>query len=239
MYEGVVSVRHHDTDTIETSISQNDINPIELTDDVLNRLGVTRYSIKSVHNLQNTMLLHGRALDITPLLKPKPILTTHDGVEVTSKDVMIWIAYQDASNLYNPKYKDAPCQKRVSTFLMEQYSKPVLVFSTLDACINYINTKWAELHPEPIFVTEDGVGIYKGMKYCYCPKEGYTRQGNKCKIIDYNTANEDSGKRDDVKYFSTIEITEAYLNRTWAKAEADKLDAEYQSLLKSKQCQNK
>lgn len=127
----------------------------------------------------------------------------------------------------------------LSNYLETTYPKLTVIFSTLEKCQSYIDQKWAELHPEPIFVTEDGLKIYKGMKYCYCPKEGYTRQGNKCTIIDYNTANEDSGKRDDVKYFSTIEITEAYLNRTWAKAEADKLDAEYQSLLKSTLCQNK
>ena len=212
--------------------SPTDINPIELTDEIKRKLVDGGGCFYYLHNRQNWHTVFGyKTLDITPLLKPKPILTTHDKAEINDNQEMIWIAYQDATNLYDPKFKDAPCQKRVSTFLMEQYSKPVLVFSTLDACINYINTKWAELHPEPIFVTEDGVNKFKGDFFWYCRKSGYYANGVKSEI---KIANAYEGYKcgEEAKVFSNPAITQAYLNKVWA-------ETEYNNLLKTKSCQNK
>jgi uncharacterized protein YbdZ (MbtH family) len=197
----------------------------------MEKLGVIGNFRKALHMLQNSRTLNGTCpLDITPLLHPKPILTTHDGVDVTSEDTMIWIAYQDATNLYDPKFKNVPCQIKVSTFLMEQYSKPVLVFSTLEKCQSYIDQKWAELHPEPIFVTEDGAGMNKGDAFWYCWESGYCTNGHR----DAPSCQITYGKPSSELYvrFSTHELAQAYLNKVWA-------ETEYQSLLKAKQCQNK
>ena len=207
--------------------TSDEINPIELTTEIIERLELVGSFKKTLHEWQNARTIHGRPIDITPLLKPKPILTTHDGVEVFDKSTVIHVAYQSGCNGYDPKIKDVVLSIPLSIYLESEYPALTVIFSTLEKCQSYIDQKWAELHPEPIFVTEDGVGIYKGMKYCYCFKNGYRRDGNKCTVINCAPATVDSGSREDVKYFSTEAIAQAYINKVWA-------ENEYQSLLKSK-----
>lgn len=120
-----------------------DINPIELTDDVLNKLRIKASTKKSVHELQNSSMLHGIALDITPLLKPKPILTTHDGVEVFDKSAVVYICYEDATNSFDGNIKDNPFRWVVSDS-MAVSSKPTLFFSTRELAQAYLNKVWAE-----------------------------------------------------------------------------------------------
>ncbi len=121
-------------------------------------------------------------------------------------------------------------------------NKPTLLFSTRELAQSYINAKWAELHPEPIFVTEDGVKVFEGQEYWYVRTSGYYKTGQKGSprkgqaYMSYEHYH-----YEELKNFSTRELAQLYLNRIWArteseklKAEADKLDAEYQSLLKSK-----
>lgn len=229
MYEGVVSVRHHDTDTIETSISQNDINPIKLTTEIIERLGLVGFYKKTLHEWQNARTIHGRHIDITPLLKPKPILTTHDGVELFDRDATVWVCSKEGV-YFNTKNKNKPnmyCASHDFSNLAYNF----LVFSTESACQSYINTKWEELHPESIFVTEDGVGIYNNQTYYYCRKTGF-EDGRICAICSNSRRFVDGMNTDLYVYFSTCELAQAYLNKVWA-------ETEYQSLLKSTQCQNK
>jgi hypothetical protein len=218
-----------------SEISYRDINPIELTDDMLKKLGVVSSTRKSVHDLQNARkFIHNYPLDITPLLKPKPILTTHDGVEVFDGDAIVWVCNIDG--MYSDtKNKNVPAKFKAKSGVINNC---MCVFSTESACQSYINQKWAELHPEPIFVTEDGVGIYEGMLYYNCDKSGFENNGEKAIVYKEIALKTKVLLRKNIR-FSTEPLAQAYLNRTWAKAEADKLDAEYQSLLKATQCQNK
>jgi hypothetical protein len=161
-----------------------------------------------------------RALDITPLLSPKPILTTHDGVEVTSNDTFVYLAYEDATNYNVSTEKDYPLQ--VLPVNIKTWTKPVLIFSTRELAQSYINTKWAELHPEPIFVTEDGVNVFKGDTYYYCRKSGFWGR-LKAFVSRKDIAKSYSEIDDGYSYFSTPELVQAYLNKVWAEKEYNDL----------------
>jgi hypothetical protein len=204
-----------------------DINPIELTDDVFKKLGMLDCNWKYIHQLQNRrIVMEERELDITPLLSPKPILTTHDGVEVFDKNAIVYVAYEDATNSFDGKTKDKPFRWVVSDSI-DVSVKPTLFFSTRELAQSYINQKWAELHPEPIFVTEDGVGMNKGDVFWYCWESGYGTNGHR----DAPSCQITYGKPSSELYmrFSTHELAQAYLNKVWAYAE-------YNNLLKAKSC---
>jgi uncharacterized protein YbdZ (MbtH family) len=281
-----------------------DINPIELTDEVLKKLGSIFSSIKTVHLYQNWNKANGVDIDITPLLKPKPILTTHDGVEVFDKNALVWVCsvdgmYSDTKNknvparfkakmalsimndymcvfstesacseYINQKWaelhpepifvtedgvevfdkdaivfsvyktgvcpfdetKDNPTSEVVSKLLLEQCDQ-LMLFSTRELAQSYINQKWAELHPEPIFVTEDGVKMFEGMDFYFVEASGYY-SGSKKSTIKHSKCYKDTKKNKEYKDFSTEQLAQAYLNKVW-------VDAEYNKLLKSTQCQNK
>jgi hypothetical protein len=262
------------------------INPIELTDEVKKRLGITGSSAhKSVHELQNARIINKyNALDITPLLATRykthdgvvvsqgdtvymviqdskgdykivtalcygvannmfstresaekhieslqvkvPYYKTHDGVEVKKGD-FVWFCYKEGVNENDEK--DIPSislsHEPMVTSNISYY------FSSYEACQSYIDQKWAELHPEPLFVTEDGVGIFDGDTYYYCRKNGFWG-GRKALICCNGNANSYSGIHTDYSYFSTEQLTQAYLNKVWA-------DAEYNAQLNAKKCQNK
>jgi hypothetical protein len=206
-----------------------DINPIELTDEILKRLGQQSYTlndcfelgVNSVHKLQ--IAHYEKPLDITPLLKPKAILTTHDGVEITSEDATIWMCYRSGINC-NGK-KDNPSRTLVKTQLTNQFKDKLHYFSTREASVNYINTKWAELHPEPIFVTEDGVGMFEGMEYFFCYKSGINTNG--CKDFPASHITFTANLDDKYIRFSTKELAQSYLNKVWS-------ETEYNNLLKAK-----
>ena len=211
--------------------TSDEINPIELTDEILKRLGQQSYTLKdclelqvdSVHKLQ--IVHYEEPLDITPLLKPKPILTTHDGVEVFDKDAVLWICYEDYTNSFDKNLKDRPF-RWIASDLIDVSVKPSLFFSTLEAWQSYIDQKWAELHPEPLFVTEDGVKVFKGMEYYYFERDGYDKNNVKSEIYNIVASEEKQRNIKNIR-FSSKPIAQAYLNKVWA-------ENEYQSLLKSK-----
>lgn len=310
-YGLITAIRTHHVNVLvdkyeHTKVPFEDINPIELTDDVVSKLGGTENhkTWRVLHHWQNAGTINypeGGALDITPLITPKPILKTHDGVDMFDKNAEVWvcykrgmnefdskdnpgcdtvarqiinpfrdelllfssksscqayidqkwaethpepllvtrdgvkvydkgawvyICYEDATNMYYSDVKDAPSTKRVSSYLIEQYGKPILVFSTRELAQSYIDQKWAEAHPKPIFVTEDGVGIFYGDTYYYCRKSGFWGK-LKGYVCCNNTANSYSGNDADYAYFSTEELTQTYLNKMWADKEYDDLISKF------------
>ena len=162
-------------------------------------------------------------------LIPIPFLRTHDGVEVFDKNALVWVCSVDG--MYSDtKNKNVPARfkAKMALSIMNDY---MCVFSTESACSEYINQKWAELHPEPIFVTEDGVKMFEGMDFYFVEASGYY-SGSKKSTIKHSKCYKDTKKNKEYKDFSTEQLAQAYLNKVWSKNE-------YNNLLKSTQCQNK
>ncbi len=214
-------------------INPTDINPIELTDDVVKKLGFVPSFRKSVHGLQNYATICGiTPIDITPLITPKPILTTHDGVDMFDKNAEVWVCYKRGMNEFDSK--DNPACDTVARQIINPFRDELLLFSSKSSCQAYIDQKWAETHPEPIFLTEDGVKVFEGDKYWFCRKGGFDEENMKSEPYNH-IATKEKQRNEDFIRFSTHELTQAYLEKTWAKADADKLENQYQTLLKNTQ----
>lgn len=131
-------------DKVRKFANNTNINPIELTDEIKRKLNfMPANTSKYLHMVQNFRTsLEYTPLDITPLLKPKPILTTHDGVEVFDRDATVWVCSKEGV-YFNTKNKNKPnmyCASHDFSNLAYNF----LVFSTEAIAQAYLNKVWAE-----------------------------------------------------------------------------------------------
>lgn len=214
LYYGDLKVR---INGVSKSVLETQINPIPLTESVLKRLGMALAEESSVHELQNSKVVSGlQAIDVTPLLAPR--YTTHDNVEVWEGDE-VWKAWKDGITPYDGKIDKPTYSKN-----LKELDEDELMFSTQQACQAYIDS----VTRKPIFTTEDGVDIYEGDRYWFCRTTGYNESELSCPMS--NVCNKSNEHHDFYTYFSTHQLSQAYLNKVWA-------EKEFNDLLNAKKCQ--
>lgn len=200
-----------------SEVSYRDINPIELTDDVLNRMNgnISHFeNFRYLHIWQNARTINNPesgALDITPLLAPR--YTTHDGVEVWEGDE-VWYTFTNPSSGATP-------QRFIAG--VDVCNNRYVFFSTQQACQSYIDS----VTRKPIFTTEDGVDVFEGDRFWFTIRSGF--RGKEKYYVITNTCGVELANKHNYDYiiFSTYGLAQAYLNKVWA-------EKEYQSLLNAK-----
>lgn len=124
-------------------IKDTDINPIELTNEIISKTakdGSGTIRCRTVHEWQNwRKACLDTPLDITPLLKPKPILTTEDGVDVYDGQ-KYWSVKREG--FFNGYWKDKPTFHVCDT--TSGKNPNCIYFSTEKLAQAYLNKVWAE-----------------------------------------------------------------------------------------------